>query len=120
MTKNILIFFLIWLLLNGCKRSSANVFNRRQNANALILGLLHKYLHLIQKLKMTRLIFLTFLIVFSICTDITEQDRMVDKNKEVKSTKTSSLANVHEARLGQPDYFIQLPDTNKKDFIIQK
>ena len=62
---------------------------------------------------MIRLPFLFLFILCLSCADTTNQNHSVDENKNEIAIKTNSTADIHEARLGESNYFIQLPDIFK-------
>jgi len=60
---------------------------------------------------MPKLIFPFFLIIYSGCANIADQDRV--SGKKVNSIATGTHPNIRETRLGESNYFLQLPGTFK-------
>jgi hypothetical protein len=59
---------------------------------------------------MIRLPFLCLLILCFSCGDTTKQNHSVDENKNEIAINANSPVGIHEKRLGESHYFIQLPD----------
>ena len=60
------------------------------------------------KTKMTRFAFLSFFVIYLSCATTTEQNRLSGKDTEL--TKINLRTDTREVRLGESNYFIQLPD----------